>query len=190
MDDAWMQKCAASCAEFNARYCYSLLSLNRNRPSSFLDLHTNIEQIQKKTQPTRIRVQVKKSNEKLFKINKETTTTNVDDADWEEVVQTSDGLKVRHIFQPTLNGISRKDEEPIVILDEENKLYPLAIMRDQYQSQFSLYPYRFNDQDVPKQIPTRQEPFDMPPTLLGTQPYLPADALVTKRHRQKKVGFY
>jgi hypothetical protein len=42
-----MYKCAMSAADFNQR-------LNRNRPVSFLDLHTNIEQIASATQPQRV----------------------------------------------------------------------------------------------------------------------------------------
>jgi hypothetical protein len=46
-EDNWMYKCALSAADFNQR-------LNRNRPVSFLDLHTNIEQIASATQPKRV----------------------------------------------------------------------------------------------------------------------------------------
>ena len=47
-----MYKCALSSAEFNAR-------LRAHRPCSFIDLHTNVEQIATGTQPCRVSVQVK-----------------------------------------------------------------------------------------------------------------------------------
>lgn len=79
--DGWMLKCAVSAADYNRR-------LVRNRPTSFLDLHTNIEQVSANTQPKRIKVQMAKDETTSFRyiqdkvsiLNDDDTYTTVHDS--------------------------------------------------------------------------------------------------------------
>jgi hypothetical protein len=137
--DSWIYKCARSAAEFNHR-------LNRNRPISFLDLHTNTEQIAKGTQPTRVIVE-----------------RNIDD--------NGDVLKI-----DTDVVCSPKDSKWVPIGSNEPTTYPLAIMRNQYQDQVSLFPFRFKESDAEKAIVTNRLDMDQAAGLFGVQPFQPTRA--------------
>ena len=74
----------------------------------------------------------------------------------------------------------------------EPSSYPIAIAKNQYQEMLPVFPYRFQDaesmfhdlaaRDQPPEEP-RIEPYDLPPTLMGAQPYKPAVTTVTVRKR-------
>jgi len=165
--DAWMYKCALSAADFNQR-------LNRNRPVSFLDLHTNVEQIASSSQPARVTIEMERgSHHRLASSKKVLVDTSVvcdrvADPRWQIV---SDSL--------------------------EPSLYPLAIARNQYQETYPVYPVRFQDptaqeaeEELQKleELGPRIEPYDLPPTLMGAIPYKVAVQTVNvrKRGRPKK----
>jgi hypothetical protein len=149
--DSWIYKCALSAAEFNHR-------LNRGRPISFLDLHTNVEQIAQATQPCRVLVE-----------------RNINDH--------GDVLKI-----DTDVLCNSKDPKWVQVGSNEPSLYPIALMKNQYQDQFSLFPFRFKDTDVQKSIVTNRFEMDQPTNLFGVQPFQPNHIpSFKKRVRAKKL---
>ncbi|KAI8913339.1 chromatin remodelling complex Rsc7/Swp82 subunit-domain-containing protein [Gorgonomyces haynaldii] len=110
--DQWMLKCALSAADFNSR-------LVRNRPTSFLDLHTNVEQVSQDTQPTRVVIQInKKAKLDVDFVEPRIAPDLKDDENWETVYTT-----------------------------DKVSMYPLAIMKEQFQDVTSVYTERFKDTD-------------------------------------------
>jgi hypothetical protein len=105
---SWDYKCALSAADFNSR-------LLRNRPVSFLDLHTNIEQIPRNSQP--LRVLVEKN------LNSDTNTIKID---------SFIGTKNQDSFD------SNNQNWEVAYDSDKPSKYPISIMRDQYQEQLSL----------------------------------------------------
>ena len=156
--DEWMLKCAQSAAEFNHRQILINSRLNRTRPTSFLDLHTNIEQVCQRDQPKRVVVQAHKNNNGQLQIESEFNFESRIDPDWTTVGSSSC-----------------------------TNLYPVAIMKDQHVDQIPLFPIRFSTNDVAKHLPRRIEPYDMLPNLAGVQPFIPLNSSNKKRHRQAKV---
>lgn len=117
--DPWMLKCATSAADFNRR-------LLRNRPTSFLDLHTNIEQVSQATQPSRFRVQVKGD-----------MTTNICFVEKEvalNLVKTNQKLEANEGLKSV-----KLEQEWVTVGDSAPSRYPLALMRGQQQNSTSLY---------------------------------------------------
>lgn len=185
--DSWMYKCALSSAEFNSR-------LRAHRPCSFLDLHTNVEQIASGTQPCRVMVQMKTGEEgkesKVFVFR------------CFRLLVTLTYIQLKIETDVTVNGETDDSEKWKTIassLEDDNK-YPLAITRNQFQESVSVFPFRFQEGDegivlggvkeVPAGAGTRQV-HDLPPTLLGALPYKPELAItqvtIRKRGRPKKV---
>ena len=189
-EDTWMYKCALSAAAFNAR-------LAKGRPTSFLDLHTNVEQIAQGSQPSRVLVQVLAEGgqaehvkgEKLILQND--VVCNAGAADGE----TADERKWVTVSTSM---------DPV--------LYPVALTKSQFQEVVPLYPFRFTQADVgqvygaglyvkeerdmasvPEGVELR-EVHDLPPTLMGAVPYKPAMGITSlttrKRGRPKKVCFW
>lgn len=103
--DAWMLKCATSAADFNRR-------LVRNRPISFLDLHTNVEQVPRATQPSRVMVQIAPKEKLSF-------------AHVQKDVVVEDGNDTSGIWST------------VAVCDKTSK-YPLALMHNQYQDYASM----------------------------------------------------
>lgn len=56
--DKWMHRCATSAAQFNSR-------LIQRRPRGFLDIHTNVEQVARSTQPSLVGVQLELGSERM-----------------------------------------------------------------------------------------------------------------------------
>ncbi|KAI8894495.1 chromatin remodelling complex Rsc7/Swp82 subunit-domain-containing protein [Globomyces pollinis-pini] len=145
-NDSWMLKCALSAAEFNHRLIF-------NRPTSFLDLHTNVEQVPKINQSDRILVEMSsKDSGNTLVIDTDVVVNREPSSEWTVVSDSA---------HPTL--------------------YPIAVMRDQYQDTLSLYPYRFQpteegteakENDNPNK-PNRPTPYDLPANLLGVVPFKP-----------------
>ena len=111
--DAWMYKVATSTAGFNRR-------LVRTRPTSFLDLHTNIEQVSQLSQPSRVQVELLSSSRMNF--------IHVED-------------------QVVLNKDEQDQEWKTVSNSDKPSKFPLAIMNDQHQDVTSLYVERFSESD-------------------------------------------
>ncbi|KAI8913030.1 chromatin remodelling complex Rsc7/Swp82 subunit-domain-containing protein [Powellomyces hirtus] len=118
--DDVLYKRAASAADFNRR-------LMMNRPRTFLDGHTNIEQIPSLTQPQSIAIQLKKGT-------------------WQSPVAVENSV----ISSPTSNGDAPDfpaDPNDVWIhiptLSVE-ELYPVAIMPGQYQGMYPIYRSRFS----------------------------------------------
>ena len=178
-EDNWMYKCAVSAASFNAR-------LRKSRPTSFLDLHTNVEQIAKGTQPERVVVE-KMVNEQKRNV----------------ILIEKDVLCNKDEYQ------ENKSEKWVPIASSKDDIvYPLAIAKNQYQEVLPLYPFRFSEADagdvygalltikdetdvIPPGVKVR-EVHDLPPTLMGAIPYKPSMGITTlttrKRGRPKKVS--
>ncbi len=97
-----MLKCAASAADYNQR-------LVRNRPISFLDLHTNVEQVSAATQPTRVRVQQAMVDTNVRYVRARVSLEDGDEEGWTTV---------------SAPGVS---------------LFPLALMRSQRQDSYAVY---------------------------------------------------
>jgi hypothetical protein len=164
-----MYKCALSAAEFNAR-------LVRSRPVSFLDLHTNIEQIASGTQPARVVVEMNPKDQSKDALKLETKVDCFSgSADIINNIR-SDWVPVAHSLQPVA--------------------FPLALTKNQYQDTVSLFPFRFEENEGVILLPDAKEAssdvrelHDVPPTLMGAVPYKPAVITVTvrKRGRPKKV---
>ncbi|KND00733.1 uncharacterized protein SPPG_03849 [Spizellomyces punctatus DAOM BR117] len=111
--DDHLYRRAASAADFNRR-------LIMQRPRTFLDSHTNIEQIPSLTQPTHISVQVKQGTLRTpLTIEQQLLSKEV----------TSDGWC----------------NLPIPELDEK---FPIAVIPGQYQGTFSIYQKRFAHVDL------------------------------------------
>ena len=151
--DEWMLKCAQSAAEFNHR-------LNRTRPTSFLDLHTNIEQVCQRYQPSVVIVEQHLQNVNTLQIESLVNTSSNHDG-WKTVGDTAMVSK-----------------------------YPVAIMKNQYQDQIPLFPHNFTSVDVPNPLPRRIEPYDYLPNLAGVQPFIPMHSHTRKRARHAKVKYY
>jgi hypothetical protein len=75
--DAWVLKCALSAADFNRR-------LVHNRPTSFLDLHTNIEQVSQTTQPLNVGIQ-SAPGEYSVRCVQDGVTLDTKDTNWKHV---------------------------------------------------------------------------------------------------------
>ncbi|KAI9094360.1 chromatin remodelling complex Rsc7/Swp82 subunit-domain-containing protein [Phlyctochytrium arcticum] len=114
--DDYLYRRAASAAEFNRR-------LLAQRANSFLDYHTNIEQVPSLTQPTHVGVQIAKGSLK-WPLTVEP----------EVVVDQSPSDSNNWLPVPT----PKVEEE-----------YPLAIMPGQYQGMLSINRRRFGQPDVP-----------------------------------------
>ncbi|KAJ3156274.1 PHD finger protein 10 [Geranomyces michiganensis] len=121
-----LYKRATSAADFNRR-------LAMQRPRTFYDRHTNIEQIPSITQPLAITVQYKKGT--LQAPGAETV-----------------------ICTPSLSpaGASGTDtsDEVWINLDDPGKdeLYPVGILRGQYQGMYSIYQTRFSAADTAEPV--------------------------------------
>ncbi|KAJ3325345.1 PHD finger protein 10 [Boothiomyces sp. JEL0866] len=163
--DQWMLKCALSAADFNQR-------LNKTRPTSFLDLHTNIEQVPKITQPIRVLVE-----------------TNID--------YTGNEIKIEK--EVNCRPYEPHTQWQVVGNSFEPSKYPLAIMKDQHQDAVPLYQNRFSETDSPyynnENINEKRiRQYDQPPNLYGVQPFImasqpPQILSVRKKGRPRKVKF-
>ncbi|CAG8600563.1 9733_t:CDS:2 [Ambispora leptoticha] len=159
-DINWLHESALSVREFNAR-----LKIHRKDKTPFYDIHTNIEQVPKATQPTRIRVEKVEvppcsspslsssdqresavENEVHFKYDSFNHNLKSIDKDVLEVVPPD----IRNIINSYL-----KQEPP-----EEDDKHPLALMDDQFQSTYPLHRTRFN-KILPK-IPTFSQSITYP----------------------------
>lgn len=151
-------KCATSAADFNQR-------LNHNRPVSFLDLHTNIEQVPRALQPKSVRVEVDVS----FK---------------ENFLKVDGGVASDH-----------NDKWKSVEGDDDDDSFPIALEKDQYSSLLPIYPIRFSQDSRSTvkilregaELQRKIEIHDLPPTLLGAVPFTPlAKTSIRKRGRPRK----
>jgi hypothetical protein len=114
-NDEWMMKCTLSAADFNRR-------LVNNRPSSFLDLHTNIEQVSSITQPSVLNVQYLKTQNLDFKC-------------------VQNDLMIKSKKRKNQSKDKRSIEEGgwcNVYTDKLASKYPLSLLPNQYQQSVSL----------------------------------------------------
>lgn len=127
--DEWMLKCAISSADFNRR-------LINNRPTSFLDLHTNIEQIRSISQPTRVLVECAEGNQMDFKCIQE--ELNVKNS--RKSKKSNNGLKTDRIESKKVSNVSDENDMWKVAYDStESSRFPLALLPNQYQNIIALY---------------------------------------------------
>ncbi len=142
-NDAWMMRCAMSAADYNRRLLY-------NRPTSFLDLHTNVEQTSQSTQPNRVYV-LKDSDAVL-------------NFDYTDPQITSTPISE---FSPNWKLVSDSSEQT---------KYPIALLNGQYRGCISAFRDRFKDTDSPYYVQPDQAIvndvlFDLPSDLHGALPF-------------------
>ncbi|CAG8438094.1 11239_t:CDS:2 [Acaulospora colombiana] len=145
----WMYHQALSCRDYNSR-----LNIHRSEKSKFYDPHTNIDQVSRDTQPTRIRVEMISPVNYSSRNSGSSTRVKPEIEFVPKIVNPHKtlGTEVMEVLPPEIREIveTMKKNEELAEFKIEDR-YPLVVADGQFQTSYPVYqtPFKSSVPNVP-----------------------------------------